>query len=303
MKASSAISHSMKKVWKPAWGSPVFFVFPFFMVVFSTIFVAGRVRNWIGEIGHNSHVFGAEFVAESGPDYLAARDQHAELLRIYISSSESGFSSSLVNIVFPQFSLRGRFSEALENLEMAHTQREASLAIGIAGEKCVEFSESAIEFAGGPILSRGREIPPSLWEHLQEALDESEISLKELLSDPNLLRAEKVCMANRRALLLAVLADNYKAIPVHVNRLYGYVKQSADRMTELLASTPGGSAARNYLELYIRSETFRLGILDAMRNEDIYGAHALLRTAIKVAFKERESMLESGHDFKGGAPP
>lgn len=303
MKALFTISRVSKKVWKPTWGNPIFFIFPILMVVFSIIFVAGGVRNWIGGIGYDSHILGAEFLTESDSDFLSIRDQHAELLRTYISSSESGFSSSLVRIVFPQFNLRDRFSETLENLEMAQTQREASLAISLAAEECVEFSESAMEFAGGPILSWGeKKTPTELWENLYKALQESEVSLNKFVNDPNLHNAENLCRKNRKAFLLTVLADNFRLIPEPVNRLYSYVQQSADNMIALM-STLGDPADRNYGMLYVQSETFRIGILDAMLNNDIEGAQALLHTAIKVAFKERERTLEFLHDYREEVPP
>lgn len=283
----------MKRFWNPAWGNPLFLVIPFFLVILSTPIIARGIRYWLVGVAYSSRAFGAELVAESGPDLLDRCNDHADIIQKWVEKSEDNFYASVVRIAFPEFNVRDRFVEVFVALRAANDEDDATRAIAKAAEEFAKFSIDAIRLAGGPVAWPKQEnLQPWLSQELENSIAESESWLERLDSEASPQIARKLCRANREAMLFAVLAYTNSQIPEEIKRLSACVSRSCEKMQnveqEILNPT-----TREELKSYIKSETFRIRILDAMRHDNIDEAHALFGKAIDEAFKERGSILES----------
>ena len=251
------------------------------------IFVAGLIaENCI------SGILAAEMARETGPEFLTARDLHAQMLRKYTGCMNERRLSFLLDLLYPEYSPKRQFGPVFSMLEQPlDNDDQAREVLHKAARQVKELYDQAGQFSQvGFIWPNYRKLPSWLSKDLNNELAKSSELIVELANRLTLNNAKASCMAHREAIVdfgIARLIYNYSN-KEKINQLLKNVQLAGDCMANLGDKRKKENNQYEYdlLKKWEGSEQRRVIILKAMLNDDVDMVCPLLREAIEKGFEE-----------------
>jgi len=276
--------------WKnhPIWMSVASLILAIVLATISAYADPGipRLVQW------NSVCVGAlavEVLNETDYDSVCANRPHEKIVAEYVDYLERPFLSSLVELLYPNYSTIKRLGSVKSILEGAQPGETAE-AMRQAGNQLVSFYKITRGFSRKPVeLVKLGGLPADLAKAVDDALAQSYQKEKEFKEDPRLETAMAACRANRRTILLLVLAWRYDHVQ-STKQFETEVEQAGALMFRLANSDAfkDDEATKTKLIRWSRNEDRRLATLRAMSDNDIATVHQLLKEAIEEAYKHLE---------------
>lgn len=242
-----------------------------------------------GQLKHNNSsvlLLASEMATETGPDFMARRDDYNEFINKTISHMENGQFSSSIRILFPKLSPQKHLTLAIQKLNKAKNQLEAMNAINEALEEIVLYSIEVREFAPGPTFWRRIDTSQEIMlVERNQSIAKSEKMLKRLKEDLTPENAYNLCAQNRKTFFLLFLTRS-TIQSGEILALLRCVERSHTWINEAQKKT-GNIEIKASLSNYVDSERRRINILQAILQKDEDKIQSLLLDAISNAFKEK----------------
>lgn len=227
-----------------------------------------------------------ELATESGDKYIQAKTLFAELLQAYAKHMEQRELYWLLRL--PPFSKKNvvkelkRVADDLENTAQTNTRD----AIDVAQKSIAEFLIKSKLFTAEPIVTLEPEvIPDDIQGHIRNSLDDTHKKTERYANNEQrtLDDARAVCMANRKAIVCLYLSRfNYQEIvdEEELRRFRTDINRTIYYNQVLQKTYEEDNPNYKLLGGYSDSELRRLGLLQAIIDNDIQQAQDLLQTVL-----------------------
>lgn len=276
----------LKKFVEPIRSRPKLIVIVTMIVFLPTMGAEVMLTKLVQRNADDSLMLKCEAKEESGKDFIIAREDHVYLLERYLGHMKKRFLSRLLKLLYPELSPEKQLTPVLQNLrEGVCGQEKARKKIQEAAEAFEQFIRNSEKSSDIPILTFKTEVvSEELLKELKEALDKSREEVDLYNKDPNVHNAEKTCRANRRAIGLVYLVrfgyQNFIQKET-VEQFQKDINMTISCNNELQRSDDVTAEDKQSLRKYTKSEHRRIGILQAIKANDMYTARKLLRTAVE----------------------
>lgn len=233
----------------------------------------------------------SELLTETGPNYVKACREYANIMEEYMMHMEEKPLSLLIRWLYPHGSPYKLLGSIVSNLERARGNEEAKEAIIKAGEELFKFCGYSEKYSHTSLIwLQYRKVPENLVIEIERALAKSQETVEKFKREPSLKNAVIACEDNRKTMLLLFLWRSGYHDWARIKSFRYNVQQARDCFKTKAYEMVSDDRSKQWLLQYTDSEQRRMQILDAMLDNDMDTARELLWDAIEQAFKEKHGL-------------
>lgn len=262
-----------------------------FLLILCFFYVCSKVwatsKNLASRNASDTLILLVELATESGDDYSQAKILFVEQLQVYAEHMKQRELHWLLRLSpSPRKNAAKELERVADYLEKAD-QINARQAIEKASESIAKFLTESKTFTDEPITTFEPEaISKEIQTLINTSLDKTNEKTDIYASDPNVAKSRAACMANRKAIVYLYLARfNYQEIvdEEKLRRFRTDINRTIYYNRVLQKTYKEDNPNYKLLGEYSDSELRRLGLLQAIIDNDIQQAQDLLQTVLVKA--------------------
>jgi len=285
-------------------------------ITFAFLIIRISLAENLVYISDNIYLLGCEMVTEAGPGPMLkdSLERHKQILKDHKNYIEQRISENtryriatsiprlpVVNWLFgdwDEYSAEKGIDKAekiLEDVNDVTDERKIIEAIWLAGEQLLNFREKMISFRRVGRIEVGyyesTSVPKELVDSIVNALNDSHEKLKDFQARESWQKAWTLCEANRKLALLLFLArsryegENLEVFEEMLNKSYEAKKTYSETF-------PEDNKVGKLIALFAQSDKRRLGIVEAMKTNDMSKARYLIWKAKEEVKHNKLAVLD-----------